>query len=104
MSRVPPFRRSAPVVAQVALIAVGVATLAFWPPRDGPILLVALDGRDGARLVGPALEAGATLAGRGPMSNMILVSGARASLAPLISSGVIALAAPAGLCGAGATV
>lgn len=101
MSRVPPFRRSAPVVAQVALVAAGVATLAFWPPRDGPMLLVALDGRDGARLVGPALDAGATLAGRGPMANMILVSGPRATLAPLISSGVIALAAPAGLCGAG---
>ncbi len=103
MSRMPPFRRSAPIVAQVALVAVGVATLAFWPPRDGPMLLIALDGRDGARLVGPALDAGATLAGRGPMANMILVSGARASVTPLISSGVIALAAPVGMCGAGAT-
>ena len=102
MFRVPPFRRSAPVVAQAALVAAGVSTLALWPPRDGPILLIALDGRDGARLVGPALDAGATFAGRGPLANMILVSGARAKLAPLLSTGVVALAAPRGLCGPGA--
>ncbi|MCR5871527.1 MULTISPECIES: hypothetical protein [unclassified Sphingomonas] len=89
------------MLIQAALIAAGAATLAFWPPREGPMLLVALDGRDGARLVGPALNAGATLAGRGPMANMILVSGTRAHLAPLLGTGVIALAAPRGLCSQG---
>lgn len=99
MLRVQPLTRSGTVFAQAILVTVGVATLAFWPPREGPMLLVALDGRDGGRLVGPALAAGATLSGRGPMANMVLVTGARARLAPLISSGVIALSAPRGLCG-----
>ena len=103
MFRPLPFRQFGPVVVQSALVSAGATTLALWPPHDGPPLLVALDGRDGARLVGPALNAGATLAGRGPLANMILVEGARAKLAPLMSSGVIALAAPRGLCGPGAT-
>lgn len=101
MFRVPSFR-SGSVLVQALLVAAGAATLAFWPPRDGPMLLVAIDGRDGARLVGAAIDSGATLSGRGPISNMILVSGARARLAPLISKGVIVLAAPPGLCGPGA--
>ena len=91
------------VLAQAASVAAGLAALAVWPPRDGAMLLIALDGRDGGRLVGPALDAGATLVGRGPMANMIVVSGARARLAPLMSHGVIALAAPRSLCGPGAT-
>ncbi len=102
MYRVASLRRSGVTLAQAALVATGVAILAFWPPRDGPMLLVALDGRDGGRLVGPALDAGATLSGRGPMANMIVVSGTRTSLAPLISRGVIAVAAPRSLCGPGA--
>jgi len=65
------------------------------------MVLIALDGRDAGRLVGPALEAGAVLAGRGPMSNMIIVNGVRARVAPLAWRGVIALAAPRGLCGPG---
>ncbi|MDP3377856.1 MAG: hypothetical protein Q8S53_05780 [Brevundimonas sp.] len=102
MFRVLPFPRFGAVFAQARLVTAGVAILSLWPPREGPMLLVALDGRDGGRLVGPALDAGATLNGRGPMANMVLVTGARARLVPLISSGVIALSAPRGLCGPGA--
>lgn len=64
------------------------------------MMLVALDGRDAGMLVGPALEAGAALAGRGPLPSTIMVSGARSRLTPLAWRGVILIAAPRGLCGA----
>ena len=102
MSPASRLRRSGLVLAQAALVAASGATLAFWPPREGPMLLIALDGRDGGQLVGPALAAGATLAGRGPLANTIIVTGSHASLVPLTARGVIALAAPSGLCGPGA--
>lgn len=88
---------------QASLVLIGVATLALWPPREGPMMLVALDGRDAGRLVGPALDAGAQLAARGPLSNMIVVQGVRDRLTPLAWHGVIPIAAPRGLCGAEVT-
>lgn len=92
--------RSIATLLQAGLVLVGVAVLALWPPRDGAMLLVALDGRDAGRLVEPALEAGAALAGRGPLPNTIVVRGARHRLTPLARHGVILIAAPRGLCGA----
>ena len=92
--------RSIATLLQAGLVLSCVAALALWPPRDGAMMLVALDGRDAGRLVGPALEAGATLAGRGPLSNTIVVRGARHRLTPLAWHGVILIAAPRGLCGA----
>ncbi len=94
-------RRHGAIISQASLVLAGVATFALWPPREGPMVLIALDGRDAGRLVGPALDAGAVLAGRGPMPNMIIVNGVRARVAPLAWRGVIALAAPRGLCGPG---
>lgn len=88
---------------QASFVLAGVTALALWPPREGAMMLVALDGRDAGRLVGPALGAGAALAGRGPLSNTIVVRGARNRLAPLARHGVILIAAPRGLCGAEAT-
>lgn len=85
---------------QASLVLIGVAALALWPPREGPMMLVALDGRDAGKLVGPALDAGAQLAARGPLSNMIVVQGVRDRLTPLAWHGVILIAAPRGLCGA----
>lgn len=96
----PTLPRSIAPILQASLVLIGVAALALWPPREGPMMLVALDGRDAGRLVGPALEAGAALAGRGPLSNMIVVRGVRGRLTPLAWHGVIAIAAPRGLCGA----
>lgn len=92
--------RHATLLLQIGLVLFGGAALALWPPRDGPMMLVALDGRDAGTLVGPALEAGAALAGRGPLSNTIVVRGARHRLTPLAWRGVILIAAPRGLCGA----
>lgn len=89
------------IAGQAGLVLAGIAALALWPPRDGSMVLIALDGRDAATLVAPAIDAGAMLAGRGPMANMILVSGSRAKLVPLIADGVVVLAAPRGLCGPG---
>lgn len=92
--------RSIATLLQTSLVLGGVAALAFWPPREGAMMLVALDGRDAGRLVEPALEAGAALAGRGPLPNTIVVRGARHRLTPLARHGVILIAAPRGLCGA----
>ena len=95
-----PTPRSIATLLQTSLVLGGVAALAVWPPREGAMMLVALDGRDAARLVAPALEAGAALAGRGPLSNMIVVRGERSRLTPMARHGVILIAAPRGLCGA----
>lgn len=96
----PTLPRSIVPILQASLVLIGVAALALWPPREGAMMLVALDGRDAARLVAPALDAGAALAGRGPLSNMIVVRGVRSRLTPLARHGVILIAAPSGLCGA----
>ena len=38
--------RSIATLLQTSLVLGGVAALAFWPPREGAMMLVALDGRD----------------------------------------------------------
>ncbi|WP_422056859.1 hypothetical protein [Sphingomonas sp.] len=99
----PTLPRSIVPILQASLVLIGVAALALWPPREGAMMLVALDGRDAGRLVGPALDAGAALAARGPLSNTIVVTGVRRRLTPLAWHGVILIAAPRGLCGAETT-
>ena len=100
--RVPLPLRYAFVSGQAVLVLAGLATLSLWPPREGAMVLVALDGRDAGRLAAPALDTGLSLSGSGPFSNMLLVSGERGQAARLLDLGVIALAAPGGLCGPGA--
>ncbi|MFL9840958.1 hypothetical protein ABS767_08300 [Sphingomonas sp. ST-64] len=88
------------VAAQALLVLGGAGVLALYPPREGALILFALDGRDAGRLVQPAIDAGVEIAGRGPLGNMLIVRGERRRLAPLVTGGVLILAAPAIWCGA----
>lgn len=89
------------VALQVALAATGLSVLALMPPSEGPMALIALDGRSADRLVAPALADGAQVLGRGPLSNMLIVRGHRAAIAGhMLASGVIVVAAPRTWCGA----
>lgn len=92
--------RFGPVIAQALLVLAGAGILALYPPREGALVLVALDGRDAGRLVQPAIDAGVQITGRGPLANMLIVRGERHRLAPLVPGGVLVLAAPALWCGA----
>lgn len=89
------------LLAQVGLISAGVLALAFYPPASGPMALIALDGRDAGRMAGPALDRGAILLGRGPLTNILLVNGTRERIArPMLRRGILVIAAPASWCGA----
>lgn len=92
--------RLGPAVLQTVIVLGGAGVLALYPPREGALVLVALDGRDAGRLVQPAIDAGVQITGRGPLSNMLIVRGARDRLAPLVAGGVVIFAAPASWCGA----
>lgn len=87
------------------MILAGVTALAFYPPANGPMALIALDGRDAARMAGPALDRGAVLLGRGPLGNILLVSGARDRIVgPMLKRGILVISAPASWCGAAETL
>ena len=87
-------------VVQIALVGISLLALGLLPPRDGPMALVALDGRSADRLAAPALARGAQLLGRGPLSNVLIVRGTRAALAgDMLARGVIVIAAPQSWCG-----
>lgn len=85
---------------QIVMVGIGLLALGLMPPRDGPMALVALDGSSAERLVAPALASGAQLLGRGPLSNVLIVRGARAALVgDMLARGVIVVAAPESWCG-----
>lgn len=87
------------VALQVVLVATGLSALALMPPSEGPMALIALDGRSADRLVAPALADGAQLLGRGPFSNMLVVRGRRAAIAgDMLAQGVVVVAAPVTWC------
>lgn len=99
-SRVP-FSGICAILAQISVVACGLILIAFYPPAHGPMLLIAMDGRDGARLAGAAIASGAQLRGRGPMANMLIVDGDRARLMALtMQQRTLVIAAPVSWCGA----
>ncbi|MBX3595652.1 hypothetical protein [Sphingomonas sp.] len=64
--------------------------------------LIALDGTVGDRLAGPAIARGADLLGRGPARNILLIRADRGRIfLPMLSRGVLVIAAPQSWCGAG---
>lgn len=101
MSAFPPRSVSALISTQIGLTIVAIVTLGLYPPAKGPMALIALNGRDAGRLVQPALDHGASLIGRGPFANILIVDGQRASLVgAMLGKGVLTIAAPASWCGA----
>ena len=86
-------------VAQSALAAVALLTLAFAPPVHGRTLLVPVSGNE----VAPALldQLGLTPVAGGPFAGSMLVEGiGRAHAGVLFDQGILMLAAPAALCSA----
>lgn len=75
--------------------------ISFAPDTQGPMALIALDGRDAGKLADPAIARGATLLGRGPRANILLIEARRdLILWPMLTRGVLVIAAPASWCGA----
>lgn len=84
------------VSAQLTLAALASLVVAFAPPQQGRMLLVPLSG-------GPVTEAmvrslNAIPLKAGPLPGSWIVDGNRQSLTPLLSQGIIILAAPAAAC------
>lgn len=86
---------------QIGLVLASLLGLSFYPAAQGPMALIALDGRDAGMLAGPAIGRGATLLSRGPRANILIVDGRRdLILWPMLASGVLVIAAPEDWCGA----
>lgn len=87
------------IAAQIGLAAAALAALTLIPPATGAMALIALDGRNADQLAGPAIDQGALLLGRGPLSNILVVSGSRDRIArAMLSRGVLVIAAPRSWC------
>ena len=103
MSLLTSLRRGLPLAGQCALILFGLAILYAMPPASGRMLLVPLTAAARAALAPAAVDHGARLVAAGPWGGSLLVDGQWDRLArPLLTRGVIVLAARAGGCEAGA--
>ena len=92
-----------PIVSgQLALAASAMVLIAFAPPEQGRMLLVPMDGDVMSEAMIRNLNA--TPLGAGPLQGSWIVDGDRRSLAPLLSKGVLVLAAPAAACVTSASV
>lgn len=86
---------------QIGLVLLSLLATSFYPAAQGPMALIALDGRDAGALAAPAIERGAVLRGRGPGANILIVDGRRDRLLwPMLTHGVLVIAAPEDWCGA----
>ena len=75
--------------------------ISFAPGAQGPMALIALDGSDAGKLANPAIARGARLLARGPRANILIVDAQRdLILWPMLTRGVLVIAAPASWCGA----
>lgn len=96
----PSSRVSLPAL-QIGVVVVSLLAISFFPGTQGPMALIALDGRDAGKLAGPVIAHGGTLLGRGPRTNILIVQGRRdLILWPMLTRGVLVIAAPASWCGA----
>jgi hypothetical protein len=88
---------------QVLAVLAGFVALAWFPPRQGPILLVPLDRAGRAALVPAAIAGGATLLARGPLPYSLVVDGDRDRLSGAFADvPMMMLAAPSRWCDGGA--
>ncbi|MBH1993245.1 MAG: hypothetical protein I8H86_10185 [Sphingomonadaceae bacterium] len=89
-----------PVIAQCALILIGLAALHAMPPVSGRMLLVPVTEEARATLAPVAIAHGARLVAAGPWAGSLVVDGQRDLLTrPLLDSGVVTLSAHDGGCG-----
>ncbi len=97
----PFFSRVSLPLLQLGVVAASLLGISFAPATQGPMALIAMDGRDAGRLADPAISRGAKLLGRGPRANILLVEARRdLILWPMLTRGVLVTAAPASWCGA----
>jgi hypothetical protein len=93
----------APGIGQVAAVLAGFFALAWFPPRQGPLLLVPLGQEGRAALVPTAIAGGATLLARGPLPYSLIVEGDRHRLSTAFAHiPMVMLAAPSRWCAGGA--
>ena len=85
--------------AQIVGLMSALSTLAFYPPVDGKVILLPIDGRSDDSVVALALASGMTPVGRGPIAGSWVTVGRRPSVAALLGHGVIVFAAPPAGCG-----
>lgn len=96
-----PFSRVSLPLLQIGVVLASLLALSFFPAAQGPMALIALDGRDAGTLAGPAIAQGAALLGRGRRANILVIEGRRdLILWPMLKDGVLVIAAPASWCGA----
>ena len=100
IARLPLSRVSLPLL-QLGVVVASLLGISFAPGKQGPMALIALDGRDAGMLADPAIARGARLLSRGPRSNILIVVAHRdLILWPMLTRGVLVIAAPASWCGA----
>jgi hypothetical protein len=90
------------VSVQIAGFLLAVATLALYPPVRGKMILIPLTDAAAARVVPMALAGGAAVIATGPLRGSLVISGERRRLSVgLAATGILLLAAPSAVCGAG---
>ena len=95
------FSRVSLPLLQLGVVVASLLAISFAPGTNGPMALIALDGRDAGTLVNPAIARGARLLARGPRANILLVDARRDLIFwPMLARGVLVIAAPASWCGA----
>jgi hypothetical protein len=85
------------VASQIGIAAGALAMLALAPPSQGAMLLVPLIGDAPAARI--ARDGDALLLSRGPGGTMVVRGDRHTLFWPLLRAGVLAVAAPAALCG-----
>lgn len=94
-----PSSRGVVVLAQLAIILLGLALLYGNPPAQGRILLVPMTAGARAHLVPDAVAHGARLVASGRLPGSMVVEGQRDALLPLLRGGILPLRAFAAACG-----
>ncbi len=94
-----PSSRGVVLLAQLAIILLGLALLYGNPPAQGRILLVPMTAGARAHLVSSAIDHGARLVANGRLPGSMVVEGRRDALFPLVRDGILPLRAFAAACG-----
>ncbi len=83
------------MVFQMALVFALLPVFALWPPKSGPMMLVALPGTRDADLMNAALAGGVAVLGTGPFGGTLIVQGDRTAIErETAPRSILTLAAP----------
>ena len=88
------------IAFQLVAVGASLAVILLYPPRQGQMMLVPVWPGAEREMAAHAIDAGALLVARGPLPHSLIVSGARAAIAPvLLRTGVLTLASSVAPCG-----